>query len=86
MWQFQSHRFFAVAVLAHYYYDQRCRSLIIHHFVEIPEDVVFTVEYSVRAAQIAVYARTGVTLPIPPVTRHDKSLKVMIDSLAKAFA
>ena len=58
----------------------------ISQFVEIPEDVVFTVEYSVRAAQIAVYARTGVTLPIPPVTRHDKSLKVMIDSLAKAFA
>jgi oleate hydratase len=58
----------------------------ISQFVEIPDDVVFTVEYSVRAAQIAVYARTGLDLPIPPITRHDKSLKVMIDSLAKAFA
>jgi len=58
----------------------------ISQFVEIPDDVVFTVEYSVRAAQIAVYERTGLDLPIPPITRHDQSFKVMIDSLAKAFA
>jgi myosin-crossreactive antigen len=27
----------------------------VSQFVEVPEDVVFTVEYSVRAAQMAVY-------------------------------
>ena len=58
----------------------------ISQFVEIPDDVVFTVEYSVRAAQIAVYERLGLGLPIPPITRHDKSLKVMMDSVEKSFA
>ena len=32
----------------------------VSQFVEIPEDVVFTVEYSVRAAQMAVYQLLGV--------------------------
>jgi oleate hydratase len=34
-------------------------------FVEIPGDVVFTVEYSVRSAMMAVYHHFGVTRPIP---------------------
>jgi myosin-crossreactive antigen len=36
---------------------------------------VFTVEYSVRAAQIAVYNLLRIDRAIPPVTPHDKSLK-----------
>ena len=36
-------------------------------FVEIPEDVVFTVEYSVRGAMHAVYELFDVDLPIPPI-------------------
>ncbi len=36
-------------------------------YVEIPEDVVFTVEYSVRGAMHAVYELMGVDLPIPAV-------------------
>lgn len=36
-------------------------------YVEIPEDVVFTVEYSVRGAMHAVYELFGVDLPIPPI-------------------
>jgi len=52
----------------------------------MPEDVVFTVEYSVRAAQTAVYQLLGLALPIPPVTPHDKSLKVRLQALIKAFA
>lgn len=36
-------------------------------YVEIPEDVVFTVEYSVRGAMHAVYELMGVDLPIPPI-------------------
>ena len=36
-------------------------------YVEIPEDVVFTVEYSVRAAMHAVYELMGIDLPIPKI-------------------
>jgi oleate hydratase len=35
--------------------------------VEIPEDVVFTVEYSVRSAMIAVYELLGVERAVPPI-------------------
>lgn len=57
----------------------------ISQFVEIPDDVVFTVEYSVRAAQMAVYQLLGIDREIPPVTRHDKTLRVQFDALIKAF-
>jgi len=36
-------------------------------FVEIPEGVIFTVEYSVRSAMMAVYHHFGVTKDIPPI-------------------
>ncbi len=58
----------------------------VSQFVEIPEDVVFTVEYSVRAAQIAVYQLLGIKREVPPVTRHDRSVRTILDSIAKAFA
>lgn len=54
-------------------------------FVEIPEDVVFTVEYSVRAAQMAVYELLHIDRKIPPVTPHDKSLRAELEALIKAF-
>jgi oleate hydratase len=57
----------------------------ISQFVEIPEDVVFTVEYSVRAAQMAVYELLGIDRKIPPVTRHDKSLHAQFEALIKAL-
>ena len=57
----------------------------VSQFVEIPEDVVFTVEYSVRAAQMAVYQLLGVERAVPPVTPHDKSLRTQFDALVKAF-
>ncbi|MFT6878364.1 MAG: myosin-crossreactive antigen [Granulosicoccus sp.] len=41
----------------------------ISQFVEIPDDVVLTVEYSVRAAQMAVYELLKIELAIPPVTK-----------------
>ncbi|RRS05397.1 oleate hydratase [Aquabacterium soli] len=58
----------------------------ISQFVEIPGDVVFTVEYSVRAAQTAVYQLLKVDRPIPAITRHDHALKVILDSVLKSFA
>lgn len=57
----------------------------ISQFVEIPDDVVFTVEYSVRAAQMAVYQLLGIDRQIPAVTRHDKNLRVQFEALIKAF-
>ncbi len=58
----------------------------ISQFVEISDDVVFTVEYSVRAAQMAVYQLLGIERTIPPVTQHAKSLHVQFEALKKAFA
>jgi oleate hydratase len=57
----------------------------ISQFVEIPLDTVFTVEFSVRAAQMAVYRLLGITKPIPPVTPHDKSLQAQFEALVKAL-
>jgi oleate hydratase len=58
---------------------------LVSQFVEIPGDVVFTVEYSVRAAQMAVYSLLGLDLPIPPITPHDKSLHTQVEAVIKAF-
>jgi oleate hydratase len=57
----------------------------VSQFVEIPDDVVFTVEYSVRAAQMAVYAFLGIDRQIPPISPNDKSLRVQFKALVKAF-
>jgi oleate hydratase len=57
----------------------------VSQFVELPEDTVFTVEYSVRAAQTAVYQLLGIDKEIPPVLHHDQSNKVRLDALIKAF-
>lgn len=58
----------------------------VSQFVEIPDDVVFTVEYSVRAAQMAVYQLKGVDRPIPPITRHDHAPAVLLRTAAKAMS
>ena len=58
----------------------------VSQFVELAEDVVFTVEYSVRAAQVAVYQLLRLKVPVPPVLHHDKSVKVQLGALIKAFA
>jgi len=57
----------------------------VSQFVEIPDDVVFTVEYSVRAAQMAVYELLRIDRKIPPVTPHNNSLHVQFEALIKAF-
>ena len=58
---------------------------LVSQFVEIPEDVVFTVEYSVRVTQMAVYELFGIDKEIPPILHHDKSLRVNFDLVVKAF-
>ena len=57
----------------------------VSQFVEIADDVVFTVEYSVRAAQMAVYELVDIKREIPPITPHDKSLRTQFEALVKAF-
>ncbi|MFZ6675627.1 oleate hydratase [Undibacterium sp. Xuan67W] len=57
----------------------------ISQFVEIPDDVVFTVEYSVRAAQMAVYQLLKIERPIPAIIPHDKSLRTQFEALIKAL-
>jgi oleate hydratase len=57
----------------------------VSQFVEIPEDVVFTVEYSVRAAQMAVYQLLGVDCKVPAVTSHDRSPLTAFEAVIKAF-
>lgn len=57
----------------------------VSQFVEIPDDVVFTVEYSVRAAQTAVYQLCGIDRAVPPVTPHAKSVVTKFEALIKAF-
>jgi oleate hydratase len=59
---------------------------MISQFVEIPADVVFTVEYSVRVAQTVVYRLLGINRQVTPITAHDRSIKVEINSVIKAFA
>jgi oleate hydratase len=36
-------------------------------FCEIPEDIVFTVEYSIRSAQIAVYKLLNLDKKVTPI-------------------
>ncbi|MBP0450557.1 oleate hydratase [Kitasatospora sp. RG8] len=55
-------------------------------YVEIPDDVVFTVEYSVRGAMHAVYQLLGLKLPIPPVHHALADPATALQALRTAFA
>ncbi|MEG0959121.1 MAG: oleate hydratase [Erysipelotrichaceae bacterium] len=58
---------------------------MISQFVEISEDMVFTEEYSVRAARIAVYKLLGIQKKICPVTPYNKDPKVLLKALKTAY-
>jgi oleate hydratase len=53
--------------------------------VEIPEDVVFTVENSGRAAQMAVYQLLGIDREIPPRAPLDRSFPIQCETQINAF-
>ena len=53
----------------------------IGQFCELPDDVVFTTEYSVRSARVAVATLLGLQQP-PPVYKGEHDLKVIRDSLS----
>jgi len=50
-------------------------------FCEIPDDVVFTVEYSVRAAQTAVYSLLGLNKPVSPLYKGQYDIGVDFNAL-----
>ena len=58
---------------------------MISQFVEIPEDMVFTEEYSVRAARIAVYKLLGIDKRICPVTPYKRNPKVLKTALMTSY-
>ena len=58
---------------------------MVSQFVEIPDDMVFTEEYSVRAARIAVYTLMGVKKKICPVTPYAMDPKVLIKALKTSY-
>ncbi|KAF0171189.1 MAG: myosin-crossreactive antigen [Rhodobacteraceae bacterium] len=51
---------------------------VIGQFCEIPRDCVFTVEYSVRSAWMAVHGLTGEVAPPPPVVRSDRDPRALL--------
>lgn len=54
---------------------------LLGQYVEIPEDVVFTVEYSVRGAMHAVYGLLGLKNEIPPIYHGIADPTVALDAL-----
>jgi len=53
----------------------------IGQFCEIPDDVVFTVEYSVRSAQMAAYKLFDIKRDIPPVFKGQYDVGVFFNAL-----
>ncbi|WP_333647111.1 oleate hydratase [Lacrimispora sp.] len=58
---------------------------MVSQFVEIPDDMVFTEEYSVRAARIAVYTLMGADKKICPVTPYVKDPKVLAKAVQTSY-
>lgn len=58
---------------------------MISQFVEIPKDMVFTEEYSVRAARIAIYKLFNIDKEICPVTPYNKDPKVLAKATQTMF-
>jgi oleate hydratase len=47
--------------------DRSRNFALLGQFTELPEDIVFTVEYSIHGAMHAIYTLLGVDRPIPPI-------------------
>ncbi|MBL1225781.1 oleate hydratase [Enterococcus sp. BWR-S5] len=58
---------------------------MISQFVEIPKDMVFTEEYSIRAARIAVYKLFDVNKRVIPVTPYNRDPKVLAKAMHTMF-
>ena len=49
-------------------------------YCELPDDVVFTVEYSIRSAQTAVYSLLGLEQKAPPVYKGEFNPRVLLEA------
>jgi oleate hydratase len=54
---------------------------LIGQFCELPDDVVFTIEYSVRSAQTAVYRLLGLKREPPAVYKGQFDLQVLYGAI-----
>lgn len=61
--------------------DEAKNFAFLGQFVEVPHDCVFTVEYSVRTAQSAVFGLLGVKREVTPIYRGDHDIQVMLNAL-----
>jgi oleate hydratase len=53
---------------------------LLGQFCEMPDDVVFTVEYSVRSAQTAVYRVLGLARTPPPVFKGSHNPRILLEA------
>ncbi|QIB75609.1 oleate hydratase [Halogeometricum borinquense] len=54
-------------------------------FAELPNDVVFTVEYSVRSAMVAVYDLLDIERDVPKISAHQYEPEVLMDVAQASF-
>jgi oleate hydratase len=60
---------------------ERSKNLaLVGQFCELPDDVVFTVEYSIRSAQTAVYRLLNLDRTSPPVYKGTHDLRVLLEA------
>lgn len=52
----------------------------IGQFCELADDVVFTVEYSIRSAQTAVYTLLGLNRTQPPVYKGQFNPRILLNA------
>jgi oleate hydratase len=65
--------------------DRTANFAFLGQFTELPEDVVFTVEYSVHGAMHAVHGLFGVDKQIPPIYHGLHDPKIGLTALEAAF-
>jgi oleate hydratase len=63
-----------------------CNLALLGQFVEIPEDGVFPLEYSVRSAQIAVFKMMGIQKQPKDIYKGEQNLKTMAKVLKALFS
>ena len=54
-------------------------------FCEIPDDVVFTEEYSIRAARIAVYKLFGINQEIVPINQYQYDIRTLFSAFITSY-
>ena len=60
---------------------ERSKNLaFVGQYCELPDDVVFTVEYSIRSAQTAVYSLLGLDRKAPPVYKGQFNPRVLLEA------